>query len=32
MQAGAYDYLNKPLILGELKLLLDNLVAPGSVP
>jgi DNA-binding NtrC family response regulator len=26
MKAGAYDYLNKPLILGELKLLLDKAV------
>lgn len=26
MKAGAYDYLSKPLILGELKLLLDKAV------
>jgi DNA-binding NtrC family response regulator len=26
MKAGAYDYLSKPLVLGELKLLLDKVV------
>lgn len=31
MKAGAYDYLSKPLILGELKLLLDKAVGQARM-
>ena len=31
MKAGAYDYLNKPVVLSELKLLLDKALGEGRV-
>jgi DNA-binding NtrC family response regulator len=31
MKAGAYDYLNKPIVLSELKLLLDKALGEGRL-
>ncbi|MFO0995221.1 MAG: sigma-54 dependent transcriptional regulator [Alphaproteobacteria bacterium] len=31
MKAGAYDYLSKPVVLGELKLLIDKAVGEGRL-